>query len=100
MCRRGVGESREGGRFDHGAHGEHGEGEENAKCRKTVHFFLMEFEEGNISDHDWEVDDAAWFLIDEAIKKATYKGERKMLEKAKETLTGISPPGENHGQDS
>jgi 8-oxo-dGTP pyrophosphatase MutT (NUDIX family) len=74
--------------------------EENAKCRKTVHFFLMEFEEGNISDHDWEVDDAAWFLIDEAIKKATYKGERKMLEKAKETLTGITVPEEKHGQDS
>ena len=66
--------------------------EENAKCRKTVHFFLMEYIEGNISDHDWEVDDAAWFLIDEAIKKATYKGERKMLEKAKERLSVL--PGD------
>jgi 8-oxo-dGTP pyrophosphatase MutT (NUDIX family) len=57
--------------------------EENIKCRKTVHFFLMEYEGGDVSNHDWEVDDASWFPIDEAIEKAGYKGEKEMLEKAK-----------------
>jgi 8-oxo-dGTP diphosphatase len=60
--------------------------EENAKCRKTVHFFLMEYEGGDILMHDWEVDNASWFPIDEALKKVRYKGEKEILEKAREIL--------------
>lgn len=60
--------------------------EENIKCRKTVHFFLMEYEGGDVSNHDWEVDDASWFLIDEALKKASYRGEKEIIEKARGKL--------------
>lgn len=60
--------------------------DENAKCKKTVHFFLMEYEGGDISDHDWEVDKASWFQIDEALKKASYRGEKEMIEKARKML--------------
>jgi 8-oxo-dGTP pyrophosphatase MutT (NUDIX family) len=60
--------------------------EENARCRKTVHFFLMEYEGGDVSNHDHEVDSAAWIPIDEALKKASYKGEREMIEKAGKRL--------------
>jgi 8-oxo-dGTP diphosphatase len=64
--------------------------EENAKCKKTVHFFLLEYESGDISNHDWEVDDASWFTIDEALKKASYKGEKDIIEKARGKLVGIT----------
>lgn len=60
--------------------------EENIKCKKTVHFFLMEYKGGDISEHDWEVDTVSWFPIDEAIKKATYKSEKELLKKAKAKL--------------
>jgi 8-oxo-dGTP pyrophosphatase MutT (NUDIX family) len=60
--------------------------EEEARCRKTVHFFLIEYEGGDISKHDFEVDTAAWFPIDNALKMASYKGEREIIEKAKEIL--------------
>lgn len=60
--------------------------EENIKCRKTVHFFLMEYEGGDVSNHDWEVDDASWFLIDEALKTASYRGEKEIIEKARKKL--------------
>jgi len=63
--------------------------EENAKCRKTVHFFLMEYEGGDISNHDWEVDDAAWFPIDEALDKVSYKSEKELIEKARKKLIEI-----------
>jgi 8-oxo-dGTP pyrophosphatase MutT (NUDIX family) len=62
--------------------------EENAKCRKTVHFFLLEYETGDISKHDWEVDKAAWFQIDDALKIASHKNERDIIEKAREMLVG------------
>jgi 8-oxo-dGTP diphosphatase len=60
--------------------------EENARCRKTVHFFLMEYVGGDVANHDREVDSAAWIPIDEAVKKASYKGEREMIEKARERV--------------
>jgi len=60
--------------------------EEKAKCRKTVHFFLMEYESGDISNHDREVDNAVWLPIDKAIEKAGYKNEKEMIKKAEEIL--------------
>ncbi len=63
--------------------------DKNAKCKKTVHFFLMEYEGGDISDHDWEVDSAAWFPIEEALKKANYRGEKEIIEKARKKLIKI-----------
>lgn len=61
---------------------------DNAKCRKTVHFFLMEYVSGDIADHDWEVDTVSWFPIDAAVNQAQYKGEREMIMKARENLIG------------
>ena len=60
--------------------------EEEARCRKTVHFFLIEYESGDTSQHDFEVDLVSWFPIDDALKTASYKGEREMIEKAEKIL--------------
>jgi 8-oxo-dGTP pyrophosphatase MutT (NUDIX family) len=60
--------------------------EEEARCRKTVHFFLIEYESGDTSQHDFEVDLVSWFPIDDALKKASYKGEREIIEKAEKIL--------------
>ncbi len=59
---------------------------ENTKCRKTVHFYLMEYESGDTSAHDFEVDTAEWFPLDEALKKVSFKGDRKILQEAKARL--------------
>jgi len=59
---------------------------ENTKCKKTVHFYLMEYESGDTSEHDWEVDSASWILIDDALQKASYKGEKEIIELAKKKL--------------
>jgi 8-oxo-dGTP pyrophosphatase MutT (NUDIX family) len=60
--------------------------EENAKCKKTVEFYLMEYEKGDTRDHDFEVDEAAWFPIGEAVEKASYKGDREIIRKAEEMI--------------
>ncbi len=59
---------------------------ERLRCKKTVYFFLMKYVSGSTEDHDWEVDDAAWFPIGEAIHAVSYKGDREMLEKAKKLI--------------
>ncbi len=59
---------------------------ENTKCRKTVHFFLMEYVSGSTSQHDREVDEAVWFPVEEALEKISFKGDRQILEKAASLL--------------
>jgi len=56
--------------------------EENIKCRKTVHFYLMEYVSGSTGDHDFEVDEVGWFSPEAALEKVSYKGDRTMIEKA------------------
>jgi 8-oxo-dGTP diphosphatase len=60
---------------------------ENTKCRKTVHFYLMEYESGDTSQHDFEVDGAEWFTLEEALRKISFKGDRSILAAAKAKLT-------------
>jgi 8-oxo-dGTP diphosphatase len=63
---------------------------ENVKCRKTVHFYLMEFVSGNTSQHDFEVDAAEWFPLATALQKISFKGDRKILELAEEKLKELN----------
>ncbi len=62
---------------------------ENAKCRKTVHFYLLEYVSGATSGHDFEVDEARWFPIDEAISTISFRGDREIIEKAREKLSEL-----------
>jgi len=64
--------------------------EENARCKKTVSYYLMKYEGGNTEAHDYEVDAARWFPIEEAIGIAAYRGDKEILIKAKEMLHGQS----------
>ena len=49
---------------------------------KTVAFYLFEYEEGDVSDHDDEVEDVRWIPLEEAGRTLTYEGERQMVERA------------------
>jgi 8-oxo-dGTP pyrophosphatase MutT (NUDIX family) len=53
---------------------------------KTVHFFLLKYVGGSVSNHDFEADRVKWFPISEAFQNLTYVNERKMLKKAEEML--------------
>jgi 8-oxo-dGTP pyrophosphatase MutT (NUDIX family) len=57
---------------------------------KIVTFFLLRFTDGNVANHDREVDRVEWFPIDDAIRHASYKQEKDILKKAKRI---ISNPG-------
>jgi 8-oxo-dGTP pyrophosphatase MutT (NUDIX family) len=61
--------------------------ERGLRLHKFVHFFLMEYIEGSVEDHDWEVMEAKWFDAEDAIKIASFESEREVLKKALEMLT-------------
>jgi ADP-ribose pyrophosphatase YjhB (NUDIX family) len=67
---------------------------EKGKIFKTVHFYLLEYLEGNEADHDDEADEVRWFSIAEAEKYLTHPNELAMLQKAAYVLNEIvvSPP--------
>ena len=60
---------------------------EGVRVRKAVHFFLMRATGGDVSLHDHEMEDVQWFPLSVALRRATYKGEREVLQRAAERLT-------------
>lgn len=64
--------------------------EKTVKVRKTVHYFLMRYISGITDDHDAEVDDARWVLLDDAIDRLKYKGEKEIMIKAKRMIDEMS----------
>ncbi len=63
--------------------------DENIKCRKTVHFYLMEYVSGNTDQHDFEVDEAEWFPLETALQKISFRGDRQILQMADERLRAL-----------
>jgi 8-oxo-dGTP pyrophosphatase MutT (NUDIX family) len=55
---------------------------EGVRVRKQVRFFLMRETGGDIEDHDEEMEDVRWFPARRALKRAAYRGEREVLERA------------------
>jgi len=55
---------------------------------KRVHYFLMEHAGGDVSAHDAETAEVVWLPIDDAVRRASYKNERELLEKARAKLAG------------
>lgn len=62
---------------------------ENAKCKKTVAYFLLEHVSGETNNFSWEVDEAGWFPLDEAIGMLHYKSDKEILIKAKDRLAQL-----------
>ena len=49
---------------------------------KTVAFYLFEYQAGDVSDHDDEVEEVRWVPLEEAVRTLTYEGERQMVDRA------------------
>ncbi|RPI86604.1 MAG: NUDIX hydrolase [Chloroflexi bacterium] len=58
------------------------------RVHKYVHFFLMQYLSGDVSDHDHEVNEARWFEIGEAEEALAFKSEKEMVIKAREMIDG------------
>lgn len=59
---------------------------ERVRYHKYVHFYLMRYISGDVSDHDHEVHEARWFEIDEAIQLLAFENERKLVIQAREVI--------------
>jgi 8-oxo-dGTP pyrophosphatase MutT (NUDIX family) len=62
---------------------------QRVRYHKFVHFFLLAYRGGDVSDHDHEVEEARWVEIDEAAGMLAFKSERGMIEKAREMIAQL-----------
>ncbi|MDQ3676021.1 MAG: NUDIX domain-containing protein [Actinomycetota bacterium] len=60
------------------------------RIAKAVEFFLLRYVDGDVADHDHEVEDARWVPLEEAAQTLSYSGERDMVRRALSRLR----PGE------
>jgi 8-oxo-dGTP pyrophosphatase MutT (NUDIX family) len=56
------------------------------RYHKFVHFYLLEYRSGNISQHDHEIEEARWVSFDEALELLEFKSEQEVVEKAREMI--------------
>jgi 8-oxo-dGTP pyrophosphatase MutT (NUDIX family) len=61
---------------------------ERVRFHKFVHLFLLEYEQGDVADHDHEVDEARWVSITEAEAMLSFESERKAMKEAAALLEG------------
>jgi 8-oxo-dGTP pyrophosphatase MutT (NUDIX family) len=56
------------------------------RYHKYVHFYLLEYRSGDVSDHDQEVEEARWVSFDESIEMLEFKSEREVVQKARKMI--------------
>jgi 8-oxo-dGTP pyrophosphatase MutT (NUDIX family) len=56
------------------------------RYHKYVHFYLLKYKDGDVFNHDHEVEEARWVRFDQALEMLEFKSEREVVEKAKEMI--------------
>jgi 8-oxo-dGTP pyrophosphatase MutT (NUDIX family) len=49
---------------------------------KVVEFFLFDYRDGDVADHDDEIEEAWWWPLERASRELSYPGEREMVVRA------------------
>lgn len=62
------------------------DGGERVRFHKRVHFYLLRYLSGDTSSHDWEVNEARWVPIDDAMSQLAFDNERRVVERAKQLI--------------
>ncbi len=59
---------------------------EDEKIKKTVYYFLMQYLEGDITQHDKEMENVEWLPMDEVENRLTYKSDKNVWQEAKKLI--------------
>lgn len=52
------------------------------RVKKTVYYYVMEYLGGDITKHDWEMEDVQWIEKEKVLEKITYKSDKEIFKKA------------------
>ena len=65
------------------------DGGERVRFHKHVHFFLMRYLGGDPANHDWEVNEARWVPIDDAVTQLAFDNEKRVATLAREAIAKL-----------
>lgn len=60
------------------------------RIHKFVHFFLMEYRSGEVTDHDHEVAEARWVTPETALSMLAFASEREVMNKGIEQMSVLN----------
>ncbi|HEX3034082.1 MAG TPA: NUDIX hydrolase [Thermodesulfobacteriota bacterium] len=63
-----------------------GNNNKRVRFHKFVHFYLLRYKSGDLSDHDQEVNEARWVEINKAYSMLAFKSEKEVVKKAREMI--------------
>jgi 8-oxo-dGTP diphosphatase len=63
------------------------------KIKKTVYYFIMKFIGGDITKHDFEMEDVQWIHETNVSDKLTYKGDKEVWKEAQQELRTLLVQG-------
>ena len=62
---------------------------QRVRIHKHVHFYLLCCLGGSLADHDYEVNEARWFEIGQAVAQLAFESEKKVARKAAEIIAAM-----------
>jgi len=63
--------------------------EKSEKIKKTVYFFIMRYNAGDITKHDLEMETVQWLPADEVENRLTYKSDKEVWREAEQLIEGL-----------
>lgn len=63
---------------------------QRVRFHKFVHFFLLRYKSGQVTEHDHEVNEARWVEINQAQAMLAFKSEKKVVQQAQAKLAGLA----------
>ena len=63
---------------------------EGEKVKKTVYYYIMQFEGGDITQHDFEMENVEWIEADKVMEALTYKADKEVFMKALPSIEKIA----------
>ena len=62
---------------------------EGEKIKKTVYYYVMEYLDGDIAKHDFEMENVEWIRSGNVIEKLTFKADKEVFMKAKPIIESL-----------
>lgn len=62
------------------------------RYHKFVHFYLLQYQSGDVADHDHEIEESRWVSFEEALEMLAFKSEQGVVVKAREIIHKMERP--------
>jgi 8-oxo-dGTP diphosphatase len=62
------------------------------RYHKFVHFYLLQYQSGDVANHHHEIEESRWVRFEEALEMLEFKSERSVVQKALEILKKMEGP--------